>query len=47
MNDAILLVDYINGILVPTPDQFWAADFNDDGVLDVLDVVLFVNAILG
>ena len=31
----------------PSEDEFSAADINSDGVVDVLDIVILVNAILG
>jgi hypothetical protein len=30
-----------------SPAEFTAADFNGDGILNVIDVVLLVNSILG
>ena len=31
----------------PTESQFEAADLNDDGIINILDVVALVNIILG
>ena len=48
--DVIDAVSMINFILMfsdgPTESEFWAADINSDGVLNILDVVLLVDMIL-
>ena len=31
----------------PTNSQFWASDLNNDGAINVLDIVMMVNLILG
>jgi hypothetical protein len=31
----------------PTDYELWAADMNQDGNIDILDIVLIVNTILG
>lgn len=45
--DIIYMVDIILGSLIPTPLQFWAADLNEDQYVDVSDVLLGVNILLG
>ena len=47
VTDAVLIVQFILGIHVPTQDQIRVTDVNDDGLLNVLDVLALVNIILG
>ena len=42
-----MVVNIIVGTYDPSDDEFSAADMNSDGVVDVLDIVILVNAILG
>ena len=35
------------GFMDPTADQACAADVNGDGIVDILDIVLMVNIIIG
>jgi hypothetical protein len=44
--DVLSLVNFILGSIEPTPEQFWAADLNGDGELNILDVVVLVKMIL-
>ena len=32
---------------IPTDDELSAADINGDGIVDILDIVLLVNTIVG
>ena len=41
------MVNYALYIETPNDLQFWAADLNQDGSINVLDVVLLVDLILG
>jgi hypothetical protein len=47
VNDVLVIVNIITGHVEPAPDQYWAADMNDDGRIDVLDVVELIRDILG
>ena len=40
-----IVINYIFGSETPTPDQFDASDMNNDGILNVLDVILIVEQI--
>ena len=44
---ATVMVNIVIETYEPSYDEFSAADLNSDGVVDVLDIVLLVNAILG
>ena len=46
LDDVVLCVGIINGEFEGYNAQLWAADFNTDGVINVLDVILIVNVIL-
>ena len=39
-------VNFVLGIIEPTEAQLFAADINEDGMLNVLDIVQIVNIIL-
>ena len=41
------MISYILFTAEPTDYQFWAADINNDSVLNILDVVMLVDLILG
>ena len=41
------MVNIVLDSMDPTPAQFAAADSNSDGVVNILDIVLVVNIILG
>ena len=52
--DALMAINLILDIIIPSPEQSWAADCNGpqgncdgDGSVDVLDVLKIVNVILG
>jgi len=47
VGDVMLVVSIIINLFDPTPDELWAADHNDDGAVNVLDVVGIVSHILG
>ena len=47
VQDAIFAVNIILNLLDPTPDQMWAADYDDNGQINVLDVVKIICDILG
>jgi hypothetical protein len=47
VSDVILVVNIIISLFEPTFDQFRAADWNEDGVVDILDVVNLVRYIVG
>ena len=42
-----MVVNIIIETYTPSDNEFSAADLNSDGVVDVLDIVILVNAILG
>ena len=42
-----MVVNIIIEIYTPSDDEYSAADMNSDGMVDVLDIVILVNAILG
>ena len=44
---SLSIVNVILGILEPTPHQFWAADYNSDGCINILDVIGIIKVILG
>jgi hypothetical protein len=41
------MVNIIVETFYPSEDEFSAADMNSDGAVDVLDIVILANAILG
>jgi len=41
--DAVLLLQYLAGNVTLSPKQLRAADVNDDGAVDVSDVVLIMQ----
>ena len=41
------MVDVIMGEVEPTVTQIEAADMNNSGTIDIIDIVLVVNEILG
>ena len=43
----VLLVNFVLGADEPTNIQLQIADFNDDGILNILDVISLVNQITG
>ena len=43
----MVVVNIVIETYEPSDDEFSAADMNSDGVVDVLDIVMLVNAILG
>ncbi|UCE17329.1 MAG: DUF3160 domain-containing protein [Gemmatimonadota bacterium] len=47
IQDVVLTVNIVLNTLEPTPEQFWAADWNDDEGIDILDVVGLIRFILG
>lgn len=47
VGDVVIVVNVIVNKYNPTPDQFWAADYNDDRSVNVLDVVEIIRVILG
>ena len=47
VSDVVMVVNIILNIFEPTPDQFWAADMNEDDKIDILDVVGLIQYILG
>ena len=42
----VMMVTIIIETYDPIVDEFSAADMNSDGVVDVLDIVILVNAIM-
>ena len=42
-----MVVNIIIETYIPSDDEYSAADMNSDGMVDVLDIVILVNAILG
>jgi len=44
--DVVTIVNFILGILEPTPYQQYSGDMNDDNNINILDVVLLTNIIL-
>ena len=46
MIDVVTLINFILLFDEPNNVQFWSSDINDDGELNVIDVVLLVNLIL-
>ena len=47
IQDILLIVQIIIGIMDPTISQELAADMNQDDIINVLDVIILVNSILG
>ena len=43
----IFLINFILDVEEPDTGQFAAADMNDDGVLNIQDIILIINVILG
>jgi TolB protein len=43
--DIMKTVNIILGYITPAPWQFWAADMNSDGVVNVQDIILIINKI--
>ena len=46
MIDIIKQVNFITSIEIPTDYEKWSADFNSDQLIDIIDVVTFVNSII-
>ena len=44
--DIIKQVNFITSIEIPTDYEKWSADFNSDQLIDIIDVVTFVNSII-
>ena len=44
--DLVLMINIIIGNITPNSTQLVAGDMNEDDVIDVLDVVTLVNAIV-
>ncbi|SVB44398.1 uncharacterized protein METZ01_LOCUS197252 [marine metagenome] len=44
--DLVQIVNFILDITEFTDMQFYLADMNQDGVIDILDLILLANAIL-
>jgi hypothetical protein len=42
-----VVVSIVIETYTPSDDEFSAADMNSDDVVDILDIVILVNAILG
>ena len=47
IQDIILIVQFILETLNPSEYQFVAADINSDGQLNISDVILIMNIVLG
>ena len=47
VQDVIIMVNVILDQLELPPEQFEAADLNEDGIINILDVIDLVNMILG
>ena len=45
--DIVLLVNFILDADAPNALEFEASDLNDDGILNILDIVTLTNLILG
>ena len=41
-----MMVNFVLYIESPNDSEFWASDINDDGMINILDVVQLVNLIL-
>ena len=46
VQDIIILVNFILGVLDPTDYEFELADINNDNILNILDIVLVVEQII-
>ena len=46
MRYIIFMINFILNVEEPEAGQFAAADMNDDGVLNIQDIILIVNVIL-
>ena len=44
--DIVLMLNYIMGLTDLTQVQFFAADLNENGLINVLDIIQLVNLIL-
>jgi hypothetical protein len=44
--DVLSAVNIILGLLEPTPTQYWTADYNADGIVDILDVIGIIQILL-
>ena len=45
--DIVVMVNIIIETYEPSNEEFSKADMNSDGVIDVLDIIILVNSILG
>ena len=45
--DRKIIVNFALNVTEPTEAQFYSADINSDGVIDILDIVNIINIILG
>ena len=46
IQDLVIIVNFILGILEPEPIQVYAADINSDTIINVLDIIVILNMIL-
>ena len=45
--DVVLVVNYVLNLVTPTEEEVLTADMNQDGILNILDVIQLVSEILG
>jgi hypothetical protein len=44
--DVVIVMNIIFEYITPTDYQLWAADYNDDSVINIMDIDLIINCIL-
>ena len=47
MLDIVLSVNFVLGVDSPSTIQASLADMNSDGIINILDVILLVNQVIG
>jgi len=47
VNDVVQMVNYVLNTLTPTEEQLLTGDMNQDGILNILDVIALVSQIIG
>ena len=47
VTDIVLMVGFVLNQSTPTEEQFLTADMNQDGILNILDVITLVSEIIG
>ena len=47
VNDIVLIINYILGLVQPSEEQELAADISQDGVVNIQDIIMVVQEVIG